>query len=526
MKELFQFRTLYRMFLLRVVDLDTLSADGDPTKLLGQIAAIFATISFFACAPLITVGGKLDQNTRWDVEFFFIAASMLAVGLFATLSWDSIFPDKRDFLVLGPLPVARRTILAAKLAALTYALGLLIFALNVFIAVIWPPILASTNGLKGLILSYAAYVIAIVLGSAFMFFSVLMAQGLTSQLLPRQAFLRLSAPIQAAAFCLCLGTFILEPGNLTDSVLRSSVTQWLPPYWFFGMAQQIRGGYGTLQPVFSGLAQRGLIAWSIVTAGAAGTLLSFYLLRLGKIVESPDILPTRRCRPVFPQRSLSATLVLFCARTLLRSKQHRVILSFYYGVGIAIVLAYALALVAERSSQNVARALVGTPMLGVCLLMMCVTVGGIRIVAPMPMALASNWIFRTTELNTPEAYLADTRVSFYLSGGDSGVVSLMRAVLFSGAMAFSLRPPCCPRTFGTVACGTVPSRFRKNPFYLFLLAGERKSPIRFLGLRGAASASDQRIGRNRNALPRSFDRVLRNDCWSRSGMGLYSLEEH
>ena len=58
MKELFQFRTLYRMFLLRVVDLDTLSADGDPTKLLGQIAAIFATISFFACTPLITVDRK------------------------------------------------------------------------------------------------------------------------------------------------------------------------------------------------------------------------------------------------------------------------------------------------------------------------------------------------------------------------------------------------------------------------------------------------------------------------------------
>jgi len=30
-----QFRVLYRVFLLRVVDLELMSADGDPTKLLG-----------------------------------------------------------------------------------------------------------------------------------------------------------------------------------------------------------------------------------------------------------------------------------------------------------------------------------------------------------------------------------------------------------------------------------------------------------------------------------------------------------
>ncbi len=40
-KRRLQFRTLYRVFLLRVVDLELLSADGDPTKLIGQFATIF-----------------------------------------------------------------------------------------------------------------------------------------------------------------------------------------------------------------------------------------------------------------------------------------------------------------------------------------------------------------------------------------------------------------------------------------------------------------------------------------------------
>ena len=46
-----QFRTLYRVFLLRVVDLELLSADGDPTKLIGHFASIFFTFSFCLTAP-------------------------------------------------------------------------------------------------------------------------------------------------------------------------------------------------------------------------------------------------------------------------------------------------------------------------------------------------------------------------------------------------------------------------------------------------------------------------------------------
>lgn len=48
-----QFRTLYRVFLLRVVDLELLSADGDPTKLIGQFATIFVTLSLFFTLPAL-----------------------------------------------------------------------------------------------------------------------------------------------------------------------------------------------------------------------------------------------------------------------------------------------------------------------------------------------------------------------------------------------------------------------------------------------------------------------------------------
>jgi hypothetical protein len=41
------------------------------------------------------------------VEHFFIATTMLAVGILAVLSWDSTLPDRRDVLVLAPLSFAR-----------------------------------------------------------------------------------------------------------------------------------------------------------------------------------------------------------------------------------------------------------------------------------------------------------------------------------------------------------------------------------------------------------------------------------
>jgi hypothetical protein len=69
-----QFRTLYRVFLLRVVDLELLSADGDPTKLIGQFATIFVSISFFFTLPaLVALMGtsSIPGTEGWTFEHFF-----------------------------------------------------------------------------------------------------------------------------------------------------------------------------------------------------------------------------------------------------------------------------------------------------------------------------------------------------------------------------------------------------------------------------------------------------------------------
>lgn len=410
--ERFQFRILYRVFLLRVVDLEILSADGDTTKLLGQFAALLAGVSMLFCLPLLFNGGGWHETDLHVMEHLFIATTMLAVGLFSVLSWDSIFPDKRDVLVLAPLPVAPRTIFTAKLSALGCALGVSILALNVFTGLLWPTLFCSATGVLAVARAFAAYWVTLFAAATFMFFSILTIQGLASQLLPRQIFLRISALLQVAAFCLFLGVYIIEPGPATEELLKASATHWLPTYWFFGLFQLLNGFHGAMEPVFAELALRARIALEITVPGATATLMLSYLRTLHKIVEAPDILPrSRRKRWTATLRSsLSKAITLFCLRTMLRSRSHRVILSFYLGVGVAIVLAYMFALYAAAST------FVSAPLLAASILMLCVAVGGIRVVASMPIALRANWIFRITELQQPSSYLAAVRRAFVVLG--------------------------------------------------------------------------------------------------------------
>ena len=50
------------------------------------------------------------EASLWNTQHFLIATTMLVMGLFAVLSWDSTFLDRRDVLVLAPLPVRPRMI--------------------------------------------------------------------------------------------------------------------------------------------------------------------------------------------------------------------------------------------------------------------------------------------------------------------------------------------------------------------------------------------------------------------------------
>jgi len=195
-----QFRILYHEFLFRIVDLELLSAhaQGDASKILGQFAALLIFLSTLFSLSVLGLGDAPVSRTElltaaWGKEHFLIATTMLVVGLFAVLSWDSTFPDRRDVLVLAPLPVQTRTIFLARIAASAAALGLTVLALNGLPSLAWTLVATPmSSGILDLVLSpglyrsFAAYAVTMILAGSFIYGAVLSLQGLAAQILPRR----------------------------------------------------------------------------------------------------------------------------------------------------------------------------------------------------------------------------------------------------------------------------------------------------------------------------------------------------
>jgi hypothetical protein len=491
-----QFLVLYRSFLMRVIDLELLSADADTARLLGQFAALFAGLSYMFTVWLIFAGG-FSKAFLWVMEHFLIATTMVIVSLFSVLCWDSIFPDKRDVLVLAPLPIRAHTLFRAKLAALIAALSVSVVSLNAFSGLVWPFLFSATNGggYFGVIRSLAAYWITMMLAGLFMFCCVLGVQGVTSLVLPRQQFLRLSALLQAGAFFLFFGAYILEPSLETPKALAAPENQrllaCLPSYWFLGLFQQLNG---SMLPAFAPLARRAWLGLAVAVCGGVASVLLAYFRTMGKTVEEPDIVPgIHRVKwpewlgPEWLRRRFGSLLetcvVSFSIRTLLRSRQHRVLLCFYLGTGFAIVLACVRTALGQRGFLHGPRGdAVDLAFLVASLWVICFAVIGVRVVIAMPHTLRANWIFRMTETREVMKYQAAVRRSLW--------VIALAPVLPLLTVLFLFRWPTWPVAGHLVVLGLVGvivielclDGFHKLPFACSYLPGQPKVYVVFWGL--------------------------------------------
>lgn len=413
-----QLRVLYRQFLVRVIDLEALSVQADVIKLLGQFAAVLAMISIIqgGTALLADVDQMPDEAriaTCWTMEHRLIATTMLVVGLFAVLSWDATFPDRRDVMVLAQLPVRARTLFLAKVAASGTVLGLCILVLNAVSGIAGPLVFAH-GGLVGVVRSFAAYWCTMFASGAFLFCSVLTVQGFAAQLLPRRHFLHLSAFLQLAAFCLLLGVYFLQPGSVTQAAITNPESQkifaLLPSYWFLALFNQLNS---SVHPGFSLLAQRAWISLALSLSGAVSGLLLCYFRTMRKIVEEPDIMPRANSWHWSPRlgSALQTAILVFSFRSLVRSRQHRIVVAFYLGVGFAVALS---CLNIPAAQQDLARPSLHPASLRFLIstiVMMSFAVVGTRVTFSLPLSLPANWILRITQVHPAQDYIVTTRRS-------------------------------------------------------------------------------------------------------------------
>jgi hypothetical protein len=159
------------------------------------------------------------------------------------------------------------------------------------------------------------------------------------------------------------------------------------------------------------LALRACIGLALVLGGAIAAYLLSYLRTIRRIVEAPDILPASNRLRASPKcgDSLQTAVLHFSARTLLRSRQHRVMLAFYLGLGFAILTVF-MRTPRARSVLHEAN----VPLIFSSLVMMCVAVVGTRVAFAVPLDLRANWVFQMAMAGSSGSCLAAARRPLFI----------------------------------------------------------------------------------------------------------------
>ena len=428
----------------------------------------------------------------WGEQEFLIASTMAIAGLFSVLAWNTVLPDRRDCLILGVLPVRVRTIFLAKVAALATALGIAVAAVNSFTGFSFPFLWTAPGaGFWGGLGSLGAYWLTHLLAGLFVCGALLALQSLAALLLSYRLFLRFSSFLQLACFFTILGVWFLKPPF--TALHAHPWLQWMPSFWFFGLFQQLNGGSSGAAPAFAPLAARALWSLPVVAAVAAAAFGLAYRRNLRRIVEQPDIAPADRSRSAARLGAWLAALCLpaaieravlmFTARSIARSRQHRLILAAYAGIALGIGLAYTRDLIYGPSSFEAMQ--VAAPwnqpngsFLAASMIALFFAVVGVRAVFAMPIALRANWIFRLTAVHSPAAYYRAVRKSLY-------AVAAIPVWMAAAAVLFAIWPAWAAAehvallvVLGILLVELSLYRFRKIPFACSYLPGKANLNVR------------------------------------------------
>ena len=356
----------------------------------------------------------------------------------------------------------------------------------------------------GPIRSFFAYWITMAAAGAFIFCCVLGMQGLAAQILPRRWFLRASAFLQLAVFCLFVSGYFLQRSPITVLVAgpRNGWMSWVPSYWFVGLYQQLSG---SLHPALAPFARRAWIGLAVAVCATAIAYGASYFRTLRKIVEQPDIAPAFQ-NAWLPGlgSSLETAITQFGIRSLFRSRQHRMIFAFYLGVGLAFAIFFL------NAPREISGPAVGdpwhqptVPMLASTIAMMAFWVVGARVVFSLPLDLGANWIFRVMPFSAgPRCLRARRRALF--------AVSVVPAWALSAAVLFAIWPwrPATLHLAALACFGVILAEFslsgvQKIPFTCSYLPGRSHIHITFLfwiymllsGMVGAAIGELQALER-------------------------------
>ena len=484
------FGLLTRHFFGRMFHNDLVEFEDQMKERLFVSLALLAVFFFWASELMLFKYHFVpDIGRSWQEKTYIFTLMMLVFGVVTLLEWDVLFPDRRDFLNLTPLPVRLKTLFAAKLASFVLFTATFSTAMTSLSSVLFSIYLTQWRAdTVPMAARYVAAHLAAGFAACFaVFFAVVLLQVLLAAVLPDGLYRRAALVVRfalIAAFVFLLLSFVAAPSVVGRAFhdlellkeTRHPFVFRFPPLWFVGLYEVL---LGTRDAVFEAQARTAGLALALSFAAFLGSSALSYRRHVLKTLE------VRKGRPAFfglretVRRALAAAFFRgpeeravhgFFSGTLRSSPRHRMSLVYYQAVGSAILF---VLLAANRASL---RSL--TPANGLFLVLPIIiavtVVAGVRIVVDRPASLEANWIFRLTETGRGGRYASGLKKAVLLGY----VGPLFLAVFVLHAFLWDIRTAALHTAFGLVVAVLAVEgafyRYRKVPFACSWVPGRLK----------------------------------------------------
>jgi hypothetical protein len=408
------FTLLVRHFFGRFFDNEIVSQTGDMRTNVVQAIGLVATPGLMI--PFYMIPQQVRFNhpfaNHWILlsdYYFFILYSMVVMGLVMVFQWDALFPDRRDYLILTPLPLSSNSIFAGKTAALVIFLGIFLVVANFFCTLLGPLVTGGEGTPWSIVFKLlVAHSAAVFGGGAFVALAIASLQGVLINVLTGRAFQRVSSWVQMAVMSLLIVALFLTPlisAGIRPMVERHSpFVQYFPPFWFLGLYLDLLPG----RPAGNDFAAAASLARQAMLLSAATFTITYfagYWRHARRVMQGVDAAPSGpgRLRAAFDRavnrrllpHPLERATFHFISNTILRSARQRLFLAAYAGIAIALAAPALIKIGLKPGTPLLAFSPAG--LLVIPLTLSFFTVSGLRAVFNFPAELRANWIFQICE---------------------------------------------------------------------------------------------------------------------------------
>lgn len=392
---------LFRHFFARLFDSEFLSGPGQLKVLLGGVVGILASLGgilaqvyYHKYLLLHQLDSPEPYHRALLADILFLETLVMVIlGLFTAFQWTSLYPTLRDYLALAGLPIRMRQIFVAKFAALAALAAGILLTVTTFPSFIFPAVFRGRFE-DGTFFHIFALFISMTLSGAFVFFSLIAMQGILLNLTPVRHFAKVSLMVQGFLIACLVGgfPFVLSIPNLQSYMnLRPGWAVWVPPLWFVGVHQNMMGNR---EPMALVLSHRAWLGTELAFVAAVVAYWWSYKSHRKRVLEAPGgetsggALWVEKLGDWLVPQPRHLAVFSFVAKTLRRSQQHRLILTGFGSLALALIVEGFMGV-----SQNL-RTAFREASVAIPLALSLFLLAGLRYLFRLPVELRANWIFR------------------------------------------------------------------------------------------------------------------------------------